>query len=272
MDPITLSSLIGAGSSLLGGLFGKGPSSGQQAQSHVDGIMAAAEKHKINPLTLLGSVAPQSGAAPVMGQAIANAGLSIADGMVKKVDFDLQAEQLRMQNDRLQKSLQQATLRPKVAGVYGNGNSGSSDALVPSSGSDAFPRNPSLVGVTALDGGRKVVNNPIQTDGGVTYLDNPALGGSFAIPTINGEIVDLGDWPTVVGSYAVDRASRAGRFVDEQLFRFQNGDSRGYYRNSNGDLMGALRPKKRPVPKISIPVTRSGSLRDPNRTAAQMYR
>lgn len=189
MDPITLSSLIGAGSSLLGGLFGKGPSSGQQAQSHVDGIMAAAEKHKINPLTLLGSVAPQSGAAPVMGQAIANAGLSIADGMVKKADFDLQAEQLRMQNQRLQKSLEQVTLRPKVAGVYGNENA--SSPLVDSNKNqypDAIVRSADgLLAKDPLDPRRSVQNVPLKTTGGTMRVDNPYLPFDIISLTLDGE-------------------------------------------------------------------------------------
>ncbi|NPD17563.1 hypothetical protein HOY34_20470 [Xinfangfangia sp. D13-10-4-6] len=52
-----------------------------------------------------------------MGQAIADASMIMADGLQKRTDAQ-KLSQEQQENARLKKQLQQATLRPKVGGIY----------------------------------------------------------------------------------------------------------------------------------------------------------
>ena len=135
MDPIIGGSLISAGSSLLGGLFGGGdapapPNSRVQAKrsvlGHAQGAQQAARQYKFNPLTLLG-VSPSVGggggggaSANYMGAAIADAGMAIADGLARKADFDDNRElrELQVANEKLRQKIQEQTIRPRVGGIY----------------------------------------------------------------------------------------------------------------------------------------------------------
>ncbi|TXG97570.1 MAG: hypothetical protein E6R08_06710 [Nevskiaceae bacterium] len=117
--------LIGAGGSLLGGLFGKSKtiSAGDNMYSHVGGVMQAAERFGFNPLTLLGVtpgmgqvVSPQN----YMGQAIADSALLVADSIAaKKADQTAKkAQDLEAANAKLNSQIRDLTLRPKIGGVY----------------------------------------------------------------------------------------------------------------------------------------------------------
>lgn len=128
-------SLLEIGATLLGGLLGKSdqPSAGQNAYSHVKGIVKAAEKFGFNPLTLLGSVSPMGGAGDdnaAFGQAIADAGLLLANDLAKGGALRAQVNQYRHQNTRLKKQLDDAVLRPTVPGVYGPLQTGGGDGSV----------------------------------------------------------------------------------------------------------------------------------------------
>ena len=113
--------LIGGASSLLGGLFGKPKttSAGENRYSDVQGAMKAAKEFNLNPLTVLGMppIGPTS-TPNYIGQAISDAGLMLADGYAKKAEREGAVSKLQDENKKLQQKLQQATIRPKVGGVY----------------------------------------------------------------------------------------------------------------------------------------------------------
>lgn len=125
MDPIIGGALINGVGSLLGGLFGskKGPSAGDQAYSHVGGIMQAAERFKFNPLTLLGAVnnVGQAADSPnYLGAAIADAGMMLADAVAER-QSNLALKKmsaLELANAKLKDDVKNLTLRPQVGGVY----------------------------------------------------------------------------------------------------------------------------------------------------------
>lgn len=145
MDPATI---IGIGGQLLGGLFGnrsaKKAAAAEAARAAQERAWAiedqaqqfvrlrdAAEKAGFNPLTALGA-APASGmvgataaAGPVssqdyMGSAIADSALMLADSLAKTkaAAMGQKVQMLARQNRRISGQLTQATLRPKVGGVY----------------------------------------------------------------------------------------------------------------------------------------------------------
>lgn len=262
MNPMILGSLISAGASLLGGNIQRNTerfvSSGDNARSHVDGIMDAASKHQINPLTLLGSVGAVGGQAlggSSMGAAIANAGLSIADGMAKKVDFDLQAEQLRMQRDQLQKKLDQATLRPKVAGVYQNASSVSSVVGADKTGVEpvSTDRFRPLSNRDFLDPRREVKNDPIKTHSGFMKVDNPHLPFPLVVPTLDGdEALQWYDYPSLAVPTLLGGAVAAGKYVGS---RFGSGP----VMSIDGQSYQMQKPRSFP----SFKQSRGAALRDP---------
>lgn len=118
--------VIGAGASLLGGIFGK-PKKQSAEKNSYDGIMGqargardASDRYGFNPLTLLGasSAIGPSTSANYMGNAIADAGMIVADGLAKRSEQLGQITKLTEENELLRKEIQNQTLRPKVAGVY----------------------------------------------------------------------------------------------------------------------------------------------------------
>lgn len=118
--------LIGAGASLLGGIFGRKKEK-SAAQNSRDAIMGqaqgareASEKYGFNPLTLLGasSAVGPSQSANYMGSAIADAGLLLADGLAKRQDRLGREAALSKQNEELKLQVRELTLRPKFGGIY----------------------------------------------------------------------------------------------------------------------------------------------------------
>lgn len=129
MDPYIGAAAINAGAQLLGGLFGGGgdPARNNRRQTiklHKTApraIREGAEKAGFNPLVF---AAPQGnvtgGAAPnVMGDAIARAGLAVADGMTEKRELDMQRAELELERERLELLRQEIKLTPNVPGIYG---------------------------------------------------------------------------------------------------------------------------------------------------------
>lgn len=117
MDPIIGGSLISAGASLLGGIFGK--SKPKYVTPDYAKIRRKAEAAGFNPLTALTSAPGQVVQSQnYMGSAIADAGLLLADGMAKKAEQEGEVSKLREQNQKLAEKLQQATLRPRIGGIY----------------------------------------------------------------------------------------------------------------------------------------------------------
>lgn len=117
MDPIIGGSLISAGASLLGGIFGK--SKAKYVTPDYAKIRRKAEAAGFNPLTALTAAPGQVVQSQnYMGSAIADAGLLLADGMAKKAEQEGEVSKLREQNQKLAEKLQQATLRPRIGGIY----------------------------------------------------------------------------------------------------------------------------------------------------------
>lgn len=131
MDPALAAAGIQAGASLVGGLLGrnKAVKPGDVVRQTAAGIMGQAygarkygEMYGFNPMALLGvsqPLVPQTVDNSGMGAAIANAGLAVADGINASTQAKAYTEALEEQNKELRKALDGATLRPKVAGIYG---------------------------------------------------------------------------------------------------------------------------------------------------------
>ncbi|MBW4983471.1 hypothetical protein KZZ07_13060 [Mameliella sp. CS4] len=131
MDPFVTGSLISAGSSLLGGLFGGPDPVGQQIglQKSLDKqrpgwIRYGAEKAGFNPLVFAGPTG-LAGTLPtgpgLMGDAIARAGAAISDGFSEKAQLDMQKAELEVERQRLEALREEVKLAPNVPGIY-NGN------------------------------------------------------------------------------------------------------------------------------------------------------
>lgn len=118
--------LIGAGGSLLGGIFGKKKTVSARTNSlqailgQAQGSREAAEKYGFNPLTLLGasSAVGPSESSNYMGSAIANSALLLADGLSKRQDRIGQVAALEKSNEELRLQVRELTLRPKFGGIY----------------------------------------------------------------------------------------------------------------------------------------------------------
>ncbi len=110
------STLIGAGTSLLGAALSR-PKNSYQVPDYA-GIRRGAEVAGINPLTALMYAPGQAVQSQnYMGQAIADAGMMLADSMAKNRASG-QVSKLQQANANLAKKVQNLTLRPKVGGIY----------------------------------------------------------------------------------------------------------------------------------------------------------
>lgn len=122
---------VAAGVSALGSLIGGRKAAKEQARAIAaqnaynapSAIRQRAEEAGFNPLLFVGpGVGQQTAVAqPVMGQAIADAALSIAGGINDTAKQRAYQTALQQQNEQLRKALETATVRPKMAGVYGTG-------------------------------------------------------------------------------------------------------------------------------------------------------
>lgn len=108
--------LISAGATLLGGLFAPKP---KYVVPDYAKIRSGAEAAGFNPLTALTQgpagqvVQPEN----YMGNAIASAGLMLADNLTKTARA-ARLQKLTGENEKLQDKVQRLTLQPKVGGVY----------------------------------------------------------------------------------------------------------------------------------------------------------
>lgn len=116
--------LISGGASLLGGLFGRSSAKKQQRRQNEYNkpinIRKRAEEGGFNPLLWAGqgNIQLQPGPSNIMGNAIAQAGLAAANGLTEQAQLDLEKTKLEQDRERLDKLLQEATIRPKVGGIY----------------------------------------------------------------------------------------------------------------------------------------------------------
>ena len=128
MDPIIGGAIIKGVGGLLGGLLGKknkAPTPGQNIMSHMQGIRDGAEKYGFNPLAWAGTgavTAPEP--TNYMGAAIADAIGGVADAWSNKAFNHAQLDQLEMENEKMRRELNAATIRPDVPGLYGRGGIG----------------------------------------------------------------------------------------------------------------------------------------------------
>lgn len=216
MDPIIGSALIGAGSSLLGGLFGSKKKSEYVVPDYQQ-IRNKAEAAGFNPLTALTS-APGSVVASqnYMGSAIADAGIILADGLAKRGEKVGELQRLKEENEKLVQKVQQATIRPKVGGIYAgnhvtptlkaavggsNGQASSSGLAGPDgSGVRGSGVNRPLREIDPVDPRRAVDNIPVNSSSGVMVVDNPHAP-RFYVPSLDGdEPLDILELPVVAGS------------------------------------------------------------------------
>ncbi|MFT4151715.1 MAG: hypothetical protein QM656_16055 [Paracoccaceae bacterium] len=130
--------LLGAGTSLLGGLLGGNKykswigreearnqwfnlSGDKQSKNYYDALRRGAESAGFNPLAVMGVNVPQvSGqmtSNQYMGAAIADAGMILADSLSKNKAAQ-QVSTLQAQNAKMAEQIQSLTLRPKVGGIY----------------------------------------------------------------------------------------------------------------------------------------------------------
>ena len=128
MDPIMGAGLLKLGGGLLGGIFGKKEkpvTAGDQIKSHMKGIREGAEAYGFNPLAWAGTTATSGYQQDnPMGSAIADGVASVADAWSNKAYNNAQQDQLEMQNEKLRRELEGATIRPDVPGLYGRGGIG----------------------------------------------------------------------------------------------------------------------------------------------------
>lgn len=150
MNPLILSSLIGAGSSLLGGILGRKSEKQANTQNiafvreqnaaqerlvkeqneynNPANIRARAEAAGFNPLLFIGPgvgqqstvanvSAPQIANSNYLGASIADAGMALADGISKRYEY-ARLDKLAAENKKLAEKVQSMTIRPKIAGVY----------------------------------------------------------------------------------------------------------------------------------------------------------
>ena len=148
---------------LLGGLLGrrkeKPISAGDNAYSHVQGIMRAATEFGWNPLTLMGSVSPVGGTPgytdnAAFGNAIANAAMLASDSISAKRATAQKLNNYQTQNTRLTRKVNSLTMRPPVPGLYGRARQPSDPEVYGNAG-------------TVQPGG----SNAVPAAGGMPYRD-----------------------------------------------------------------------------------------------------
>jgi len=156
MEPV--SALIGAGASLLGGIFSrnsaKKATARQNEYNKPINIRARAEEGGFNPLLWAGqgNVQMQPTASGQFGNAIATAGLYAADSMKDKQALDIEKSRLKMDREKLDNLLQKNTIRPKSGGIYSgmsktpsNGGVGSPPMATPPIRPDKYGPNLSTI-------------------------------------------------------------------------------------------------------------------------------
>lgn len=119
----------------------------------------------------------------VMGQSFADAGLLIADGMSRGKEQKLQAEQLRLHNERLNEKLRKATFQPTVGGIYENERSSSPNPIL-----DGGSTNTPLSGGPLADPRREFVVLPNNNSPGTVVIQTPG-GNPITLPSIDGSEV-----------------------------------------------------------------------------------
>lgn len=236
--------LVAAGVSAIGSLLGgrkaakeqRRAIAAQNAYNDPSAIRARAEKAGFNPLLFVGpGVGLQTSIEqPVMGQAIANAGLALASGMMEQAEMQAQQSAVMQQNYELRKQIEKMTLRPVVPGIFrqasgAGGGTGASNVAVPS-----VPRGieqtvinaPGMVAPVKLSFGPEYVGDeyqgyapageasdlypfrmsevmPVKSIPVIADVEMPD-GTTFPVPHDGDEIMGIEKLPVFGGSWGVD--------------------------------------------------------------------
>lgn len=156
---------LSAGSSLLGGLFGKKSAKKAERRQMIyndpKNIRKRFEAAGFNPLLGIGPQQPmQFDGTNYMGSAIASAGLALADGMDKEKMVQIERDRLKMEQQKLDALVQNATIRPRSGGIYAGTLS------LPSRSPMASTSVPQDDGVAKLRPGGRPVRRPRYWDEG----------------------------------------------------------------------------------------------------------
>lgn len=207
-----------------------------------------AEEAGFNPLSVLGmlpgaaapsggGIGPTPATVPAMGSNFSEAAMMAGNAFGNALDLAGEWSKAQMVNQQLTEKIKALTIRPKVAGIYAQreampslskkfgvknaqGFRSSSQALAPvgrSRDDDLFGPRP----VLGNDPRREVVATEVLSDPGYSIIDNPAFGEPFSVPTFNGEIVELGQWPTIAlgwTAHKMDKGLQAPRKLLKRYF------------------------------------------------------
>jgi len=174
--PAIIAAGVGALGSLLGGRKAakeqRRAIAAQNAYNDPSAIRARAEAAGFNPLLFVGpGVGLQTALEqPVMGQAIANAGMALASGITDAAEQSAYQSALEEQNAELRKAVERQTLRPEVAGVYGRAQPMSVPVAPVLPGVDGAERYPTEVDVTGKVEEPAALWKGIESDGQVTWV------------------------------------------------------------------------------------------------------
>lgn len=246
-----MSALLSVASTLLGGMLGQNSErrnneyqrqliQEQNAYNAPDKVRERAEAAGFNPLLFVGPGVGQqtataaSSSSNYMGNAIADAGLLLADAVAKRKDA-MRLSQMEDQNRRLSDRVQSLTLRPQVGGIYAQNErtptlasalgvlnavagqpgavaGGAVGAVV--SGSGGNPALRPLAETLPTDPRRGVDNKAQATTSGLMVVDNPAIPFPWYVPSMDGdEAMTLGEAPvaavSLAASYLYDQWQRS---------------------------------------------------------------
>lgn len=125
MDPILGSALISGVAGLFGGSRDERAQRKAQDRQNIYNlpinVRARAEQGGFNPLLFAGnpaSLQQNTNFQPMMGQAIANAGLQFSGAIVDKEQLKIEKSKLEVEKQKLAALIQEQTIKPKVGGIY----------------------------------------------------------------------------------------------------------------------------------------------------------
>lgn len=199
MDPFVTGSLISAGSSLLGGLFGR-KSQKTAAANEMKQKIEMGKRYGLHPSTAIG--AQTSGYQPVMHQAFTSAGRSIQEGLAARAD----AKADRAREDR-GKALLDAQIAEAQSRTILNKANAQRAMVGPGSPVDPYaPRKANaLISVKLENGDTVLVPNPD------VYEISPTELATGRLVLEGGRVVDNARNPAPRSSGADRRSYRTGR-------------------------------------------------------------
>lgn len=178
--------ILGLAGSLIGAKKDSDARKRSDYMNSPQGIRSNAEEAGFNPLVFAG---PGTGTgaqyAPTMGSIISNGFAAAADSFNQEKQLRLQRSQLEMENERLNKVVQETTLTPKISGIYGNGTGlrGSSGAYAGVS----RRRDSDGSRLDHIDPTRDVDIAPVLDAPGLAQIRNKYIPRGIVVPGADGE-------------------------------------------------------------------------------------